>query len=307
MEVEERELECPITAGAVRRMRECQVRVVTGTWLVEGSPNVLLFDLGSVAHRLEEWKADLWEKGHIPSPPGDTEMNDAILLGYAIAWFLGEFCYLLPSASLPGTRTPVLVHYHEWMAGVGVVLGRKRALPVASIFTTHATLLGRYLCAGNVDFYNNLRYFNEDEEAGRRGIYHRYCLERAAAHCADVLTTVSHITAYEAEHLLKRKPDGVLPNGLNSIQFSTVHELHNRHNENKERIRAFVQGHFYGHHTEFDSDNTLYFFTAGRYEYRNKGVDLYLEALASTRASRCHPPSHSWRRDGRTQLSPQAV
>lgn len=167
------------------------------------------------------------------------------------------------------------------MASVGSILTKKRDLRVASIFTTHATLLGRYLCAGNVDFYNQLKYFSEDEEAGRRGIYHRYCLERAAAHCAHVFTTVSHITAYEAEHLLKRKPDGVLPNGLNSNKFSTMHELHNRHNESKEKIKAFVQGHFYGH-TDFDFDNTLYFFTAGRYEYRNKGVDLYLEALART-------------------------
>jgi glycogen(starch) synthase len=71
-------------------MRECGVRVVCGKWLVDGSPNVILFDLGSVAHRLNEWKADLWEKAGIPSPATDVEMNDAILLGYSIAWFLGE-------------------------------------------------------------------------------------------------------------------------------------------------------------------------------------------------------------------------
>lgn len=184
-----------------------------------------------------------------------------------------QFCYLKKDH-------PVISHYHEWMASVAVVLAKKRSTRIASVFTTHATLLGRYLCAGNADFYNRLKNFNEDAEAGKRGIYHRYCLERAAANCADVFTTVSHITAYEAEYLLKRKPDGVLPNGLNSHKFSTMHELHNRHNENKEKIKAFVQGHFYGH-CDFDFDNTLYFFTSGRYEYRNKGVDLFLEALAS--------------------------
>lgn len=83
---------------------------------------------------------------------------------------------------------------------------RKRHIDVTTVFTTHATLLGRYLCAGSVDFYNNLQYFDVDHEAGKRGIYHRYCIERAATHCADVFTTVSHITAYESEHLLKRKP-----------------------------------------------------------------------------------------------------
>jgi glycogen(starch) synthase len=109
----------------------------------------------------------------------------------------------------PVGKPAVIAHFHEWLAGVALVLIRKRALNVSTIFTTHATLLGRYLCAGDVDFYNNLKFFDVDAEAGKRGIYHRYCIERAAAHCADVFTTVSHITAYEAEWLLKRKP-GIL-------------------------------------------------------------------------------------------------
>lgn len=152
-------------------------------------------------------------------------------------------------------------------------------MDVTTIFTTHATLLGRYLCAGSVDFYNNLQFFDVDSEAGKRGIYHRYCIERASAHSADVFTTVSHITAYESEHLLKRKPDGVLPNGLNVKKFSAVHEFQNLHSTNKEKIHEFVRGHFYGC-LDFDLEQTLYIFTAGRYEYRNKGVDMFIEALA---------------------------
>lgn len=158
-------------------------------------------------------------------------------------------------------------------------LCRKRRIDVTTIFTTHATLLGRYLCAGSVDFYNNLQYFDVDAEAGKRGIYHRYCIERAATHSCDVFTTVSHITAYESEHLLKRKPDGVLPNGLNVVKFSAMHEFQNLHAQSKEKIHDFIRGHFYGHN-DFDLENTLYFFTAGRYEYRNKGVDMFIESLA---------------------------
>ena len=152
-------------------------------------------------------------------------------------------------------------------------------MDVTTIFTTHATLLGRYLCAGSVDFYNHLQYFDVDAEAGKRGIYHRYCIERAATHSADVFTTVSHITAYESEHLLKRKPDGVLPNGLNVVKFSAMHEFQNLHQQAKEKIHDFVRGHFYGH-IDFEPENTLYLFTAGRYEYRNKGVDMFIESLA---------------------------
>lgn len=172
-----------------------------------------------------------------------------------------------------------MAQFHEWLAGVALPLTKKRMIDVTTIFTTHATLLGRYLCAGNVDFYNNLQWFDVDSEAGKRGIYHRYCIERAAAHSADVFTTVSHITAYESEHLLKRKPDGVLPNGLNVKKFSATHEFQNLHATNKAKINDFVRGHFYGHN-DFDPEKTIYFFTAGRYEYRNKGVDMFIESLA---------------------------
>lgn len=249
------------------------VRFVYGRWLIDGSPRVLLFELDSVAGFLNEWKGDLWSLVGIPSPEHDQETNDAIMLGYTVAWFLGELAHL-------DHQHAIITHFHEWLAGVALPLCRKRRIDVVTIFTTHATLLGRYLCAaGNVDFYNDLAKFDVDQEAGKRGIYHRYCIERAAAHTADVFTTVSQITALEAEHLLKRKPDGILPNGLNVVKFQAVHEFQNLHALKKEKINEFVRGHFHGSF-DFDLDNTLYFFTAGRYEYKNKGADMFIEALA---------------------------
>lgn len=249
------------------------VRFVYGRWLIDGSPRVILFELDSVTGYLNEWKGDLWSLVGIPSPEHDPETNDAIMLGYTVAWFLGELAHL-------DHQHAIITHCHEWLAGVALPLCRKRRIDVVTIFTTHATLLGRYLCAaGNIDFYNNLANFDVDQEAGKRGIYHRYCIERAAAHTADVFTTVSQITALEAEHLLKRKPDGILPNGLNVVKFQAVHEFQNLHAIKKEKINEFVRGHFHGSF-DFDLDNTLYFFTAGRYEYKNKGADMFIEALA---------------------------
>ncbi|CAG8441032.1 6956_t:CDS:2 [Diversispora eburnea] len=248
------------------------IKWMYGRWLIEGSPRVLLLDPGSISDRLDSWKADLWNVTGIPSPPNDTETNDSILFGYLVAWFLNDFVRKERSKA-------VIAHFHEWMSSIAIPLMRKRRTDLTTIFTTHATLLGRYLCAGSVDFYNNIDKFQVDEEAGKRGIYHRYCIERAASHCCDVFTTVSQITAYEAEHLLRRKPDGVLPNGLNVVKFSAMHEFQNLHARNKEKIHNFVRGHFYGHY-DFDLDNTLYFFTAGRYEYRNKGVDMFVESLS---------------------------
>ncbi|KAJ3283397.1 glycogen synthase isoform 1 [Rhizoclosmatium sp. JEL0117] len=271
-------------ASTLATLRQRGIRYLYGRWLTDGNPKVLLFDVGSAYHRMNEWKADLWMVAGIPSPPDDHETNEAIVFGYLVAWFLGEIKHVHDSLAPSESHKPhIIAHFHEWLVGVALVLLRKRNFDIATVFTTHATLLGRYLCAGDVDFYNNLKYFDVDAEAGKRGIYHRYCIERAATHCADVFTTVSHITAFEAEWLLKRKPDGVLPNGLNVVKFSALHEFQNLHAKSKEKITEFVRGHFYGH-LDFDLDNTLYFFTAGRYEYRNKGVDMFIESLARLNA-----------------------
>lgn len=272
VEVEELEVQDPKIKAALQLMLDRGVRWLYGRWLIEGAPRVLLFDLGLAWGNLNDWKADLWEVAGIPTPDHDTESHNAIVLGYLVAWFLGELVH-------HDTERAVIAHCHEWLAGVALPLCRTRKMDVTTVFTTHATLLGRYLCAGNVDFYNNLDKFDVDAEAGKRGIYHRYCIERGAAHAADVFTTVLHITAFELEHLLKRKPDGVLPNGLNVAKFSALHEFQNLHAMLKEKINEFVRGHFYGHY-DFDLDNTLYFFIAGRYEYRNKGADFFIEALA---------------------------
>ena len=217
MEVEEvpEDLRDPAIASVLQDMGNQGVGCLYGRWLVEGSPYLLLFDLGSAYWRLDGWRSDFLENiRRIDFPPSDCESNDALVFGNLVAWFLHQFTEKKKQSAC------IIGHFHEWQASVGLVLARNRNVNMATIFTTHATLLGRYLCAdGNVDFYNSLRWINVDEEAGKRGIYHRYCIERAAAHMAHVFTTVSHITAFEAEHLLKRKPDGVLPNGLNVIKF----------------------------------------------------------------------------------------
>lgn len=249
----------------------CQVHF--GRWLIEGSPYVILFDIGSAAWNLDRWKGDLWETCNIGLPYHDREANDSLILGSLIAWFFRELTDNL------GDKPNVIGHFHEWQAGPGLILSRSRKIPMATVFTTHATLLGRYLCAGNEDFYNNLDKFNIDKEAGERQIYHRYCLERAAVHCAHVFTTVSQITAVEASHMLHRKADVVTPNGLNVKKFSAMHEFQNLHSTSKARIQEFVRGHFYGH-LDFNLEKTLFFFIAGRYEFSNKGADIFLESLS---------------------------
>ncbi|XP_034935641.1 glycogen [starch] synthase [Chelonus insularis] len=262
---------------AVQVLRDQGYKVITGTWLVDGNPQVILFDIGSAAWKLDEYKQELWDTCNLGIPHLDIEANDAIIMGFLVCQFISEFKKAAEEYS--ASQPKILVHCHEWQAGLAIVALRTRHVDVATVFTTHATLLGRYLCAGKTDFYNNLDKFNVDEEAGKRQIYHRYCMERAASHLCHVFTTVSDITGIEAEHLLKRKPDIITPNGLNVKKFSALHEFQNLHAVSKEKIHEFVRGHFYGHF-DFDLDKTLYFFTAGRYEFGNKGADIFIEALA---------------------------
>ncbi|KAG0424763.1 hypothetical protein HPB47_028029 [Ixodes persulcatus] len=272
-EVEVLEPPYSIFWNSVKALKEQGIKVVYGRWLIDGYPQVLLFDIGSAAWKLDEWKRDLWNMCNIGVPWHDRESNDAIIFGYLVAWFLSDFMKAVTAEKGPPF---VVAQFHEWLAGIGLMLCRTRHLDVATVFITHATLLGRYLCAGNVDFYNNLDKFSLDKEAGDRGIYHRYCMERAACHSAHVFATVSEVTAMEAEHLLKRKPDAITPNGLNVKKFSALHEFQNMHAIAKEKIHDFVRGHFYGHY-DFDLDKTLYCFIAGRYEFSNKGADLFIE------------------------------
>lgn len=91
MEVEAYEPEEPAMIATLAAMRERGVTVLYGRWLIEGAPNVVLFDTSSQFHKLDEWKGDLWNLAGIPSPPGDNETNEAIVFGYLVAWFLGEY------------------------------------------------------------------------------------------------------------------------------------------------------------------------------------------------------------------------
>lgn len=150
---------------------------------------------------------------------------------------------------------------------------------ISTVFTTHATILGRYLCSGNVDLYRDISKIDPFVEAKIRGIYCQYLIERTCAHKASVFTTVSNITAFEAEILLQKKPDGILPNGISIRSLPAVHDVIMNHIRNKKIIDQFVEGHFLG---SVDTSNAVYCFIAGRNEFRNKGFDLFLDSLNGT-------------------------
>lgn len=243
-----------------------------GRWLVTGRPLTLLIDPASVAHRLAQVKYSLWKDNGVGSPAGDNEFDEIVLFGAAVAEFLTVLQQRLAGR-------PLLAHFHEWQGAAALPMLRHRQVPLATVFTTHATTVGRNLSAANVNLYEHLGSIDAGAVAYTHGYGHRHALEGAAAQAADVFTTVSGITALEARQFLARPPDCLLPNGLNIERFAAPHEFQVLHRASRELIHEFVMGHFFPSYT-FDLDRTLYIFTSGRYEYRNKGLDVFIEALS---------------------------
>jgi glycogen(starch) synthase len=242
-----------------------------GRWLIPGRPQVILIDYRARYNSLDADKYALWNDHHISTSNNDGEVNEVVAFGFATTELF------IRLSAVIGNRQ-ILAHFHEWMAGVAIPRIAHLRLPVATVFTTHATLLGRYIAGDSPDFYNHLPFINAEEQAAKYQIYARFAIERAAAHACTVFTTVSEVTDAEATQLLGRKADAIVPNGLNIQRFSALHEFQNMHQTYKERIHEFTMGHFFPSYT-FDLDKTLYFVTSGRYEYRNKGFDLFIEAM----------------------------
>lgn len=258
---------------AVETLRERGFDVRHGRWLVTGEPRVILLNPRSVFDRLAEVKYLLWEHHHISLPGGDGLMDQVVAFGFLVEQFFRAL------AAEPTLHSPVVAHFHEWMAGSAIPEIRRAKLPLAVVFTTHATQLGRALAMNDPGFYDHLPHVDWQAAAKHYNIDAQVRVERAAAHGSHVFTTLSDITAFECEHLVGRKPDLLLPNGLNIERFVAMHEFQNLHRIYKEKIHRFVMAHFFPSYT-FDLDRTIYFFSAGRYEYRNKGYDLVIEALA---------------------------
>jgi glycogen(starch) synthase len=260
-----------VFGDAVKALRKAGIEVHYGYWLITGRPRVVLFNIAGAFDRLTEIKYFLWEH-HGISIGEDGLLNQVAAFGYLVEQFFRALVSVCK-------KRPIIAHCHEWMAASAIPEMRYAKLPISIVFTTHATLLGRYIASTDPWFYDHVPFVKWEQDARRFDIEAQVKIERAAAHGAHILTTVSRITALECEHLLGRKPELLLPNGFNIERFVAMHEFQNLHRLYKEQINQFVTGHFFPSYT-FDLDKTLYFFTSGRYEYLNKGFDLTIDALA---------------------------
>jgi len=275
-EFEPIEDEADVFGKAAAKMRSLGIEVHYGYWLVTGKPRVVLMNPFSIYDRLAQIKTDLWQDHQISSQEGNELLDQVMAFGALVKQYFIELNTFNNQSS---DTKKVIGHFHEWMAGSALPGIRKENLNVSTVFTTHATMLGRYLAMNDPNFYENLPFYDWQKEADKFYIAPSVQIERAAAHGAHVFSTVSEVTGKECTHLIGRDADVIVPNGLNIERFTALHEFQNLHQHYKQKIHHFVMGHFFQSYA-FDLDNTLYFFTSGRYEYKNKGFDITLEALA---------------------------
>lgn len=242
-------------------------------WLVTGRPRVVLLNPNVIEDKvLNVIKYLLWKNHSISTTTDQPLIDQVIAFAYLTKLFFDELTQLVE-----GDKA-IIGHFHEWMAGLPILDIVREKMNVKTIFTTHATQLGRHLAINSPMFYGHLPFFAWEEEAKKFGIETEARIEYQCAQKAHLLTTVSEVTARECKHLLRRTPEFILPNGLNIDRFEVLFEFQNLHALYKDSIHQFVMGHFFQSYS-FDLEKTMYFFTSGRYEFKNKGFDLTLEAL----------------------------
>lgn len=258
---------------AANNLKKKGYDVVYAEWLITGKPRVVLLNPNAIEEKaMSVIKYLLWKNHSIRTNDVSPLINQVIGFAYLTKLFIDEL------VKLAGHDKTLIAHFHEWMAGLPILDIKRDAMPVKTVFTTHATQLGRHLAINSPLFYAHLPFFKWEDEAKKFGVETEASIEYGCAQNCDVMTTVSDVTARECKHLLRRNPDVILPNGLNIQRFEALHEFQNLHSLHKEQIHEFIMGHFFNSYS-FDLNNTLYFFTSGRYEYKNKGFDLTLEAL----------------------------
>ena len=247
-----------------------------GKWLVKGKPNCMLIDCSGFAKEKNAIKARLWEEYGIDSLFADMWFDDPAVWSTAVGVMLEKF-----SKANEGKR--VVAHFHEWLCG-GALLYVKKRSGIRSVFTTHATVMGRTIAGSGQDLYaevdEGLRkgWSMPDSRANEFNQQAKHLMEKACAHNADVFTTVSEITGKEAQYILGKKPDIITPNGIEVSEYPGREDLINKHKVYREKMRDFLRGYF-GPYYPLNFDNSLIFFTTGRYEFRNKGLDILIDAL----------------------------
>ncbi|WP_372642306.1 alpha-glucan family phosphorylase [Ancylomarina sp.] len=253
------------------QMAAAGLNIKIGRWLIHGNPMAILIDFKSLIPRKDEILTRLWEVYKLESLNAEWEFVEAALFGYASGMVIENFI----NSHLSDSDIP-LAHFHEWMSGAGCLYLEMNSPKITTMFTTHATMMGRVLSSNYEKLYDNLSHFDAKLKAKQYHVESKCSLEKAAANTADCLATVSRITARECHQFYGRPVNIITPNGFENNIVPPDNELEEKRSLAQKKLKMVTEA-LVGHQLSVD---TLFIGTSGRYEYKNKGIDLFLESLA---------------------------
>ncbi|MFW5793313.1 MAG: alpha-glucan family phosphorylase [Bacteroidota bacterium] len=241
-----------------------------GRWNIPGEPIAFLVDFTPLFSQKDNIFTDLWLKFGLNSLSGQWDYTEPAMFGYAAAQVIENFYEFHISA-----RDKLVTHFHEWMTGSGVLYLNDKLPQAATIFTTHATTLGRSIAGHGMKLYSRLNEINPEEKAEELGVVSKNSMEKTAAKFCDAFATVSDITAKECEKLIGKVPDVVTPNGFDNAFLPKAEDFSKSRVKSRENLLNLAKGLI----NQDIPDNALLIATSGRYEFKNKGIDLLIDAL----------------------------
>ena len=258
--------------------KEQGLRVKVGRWTIPGEPIAILVDFTPYFEQKNEIYGWLWENYGVDSLHAYGDYDEASMFSYAAAKVVESFynSQLVPNVVLQSfSPLKVIYHANEWMCGLGALYINHNLPQIGTIFTTHATSIGRSIAGNQKPLYDYLFAYNGDQMAGELNMQSKHSIEKQTAMHVDCFTTVSDITARECVELLDKPVDVVLPNGFDN-SFVPSSQKFIRKRKAARRKMLDVANALLG---EKLGDDTLLISTSGRYEFRNKGIDVFVEAM----------------------------
>lgn len=252
------------------------VSVRVGRWDIPGRPIVVLVKFDGMYAVKDSFYGRMWDLYKVDSLHAYGDYDEACAFSHAAGIVIESICQFTGIAD-----KKVIAHFDEWTTGMGLLYIKDKMPEVGTIFTTHATCIGRSICGNGKPLYDYLRGYNGDQMASELNMQSKHSLEKAAALQADCFTTVSDITAIECEQLLERRPL-VTPNGFEQNFVPTKGKFVPSREATRKTLLN-VASSLLGYKMP---DDTFIIATSGRCEYHNKGIDLYLDSIARLRENK---------------------
>ena len=269
------EARTPLAAWQRQAQLPDGMRVRVGRWDVPGKPLALLVAFDALYTFKDALYTDMWNRYRVDSLHAYGDYDQSCMFAYAAALVIESIVKWKDNPDLK-----VVAHFDEWTTGMGLLHVKAHLPQVATVFTTHATSIGRSICGNGKPLYDYMPGYYGDQMAGELNMQSKHSLEKAAAHAADAFTTVSDVTARECRQLLERYPM-VTPNGFEQNYVPKGKKFTDMRSASRQRmlqVAACLTGQHY-------ADDTLIIATSGRLEMRNKGIDVYLDAVSALRDS----------------------